>query len=181
MQRLAERDVSAVAMELVPRITRAQKMDALSSRPALPATRPCCSRPSSCRKYFPMLMTAAGTSRPARVVVLGAGVAGLQAIATARRLGAVGRSLRRAAGGQGTGRVARRASSSSAAGGRRAPKARAAMRKRGSEDFYRRQREIVGERLAASRRGDHHRARSRQARAARWSPRRWSRAWRPAR
>jgi H+-translocating NAD(P) transhydrogenase subunit alpha len=76
-------------MELVPRITRAQKMDSLSSQASAPATRRCCWRRARHGKFFPMLMTAAGTIPPARVLVLGAGVAGLQAIATARRLGAV--------------------------------------------------------------------------------------------
>ena len=89
IERLAQRGVIAFAMESIPRITRAQAMDALRRRRPSPATRRRCSRPSGCRSFFPMLMTAAGTVAPAKVLVLGAGVAGLQAIATARRLGAV--------------------------------------------------------------------------------------------
>ncbi len=89
VRQLAERDVSALAMELVPRITRAQKMDALSSQASIAGYKAVLLASAELPKYCPMLMTAAGTVRPARVVVLGAGVAGLQAIATARRLGAV--------------------------------------------------------------------------------------------
>jgi H+-translocating NAD(P) transhydrogenase subunit alpha len=86
---LAERDVSAIALELVPRITRAQKMDALSSQASIAGYKAVLLAAAELPKYFPLLMTAAGTVRPAKVVVLGAGVAGLQAIATARRLGAI--------------------------------------------------------------------------------------------
>jgi H+-translocating NAD(P) transhydrogenase subunit alpha len=81
--------VRALAMELVPRITRAQKMDALSSQATVAGYRAVLLAAARHDKFFPMLMTAAGTIPPARVLVLGAGVAGLQAIATARRLGAV--------------------------------------------------------------------------------------------
>jgi H+-translocating NAD(P) transhydrogenase subunit alpha len=76
-------------MELVPRITRAQKMDSLSSQATAAGYKAVCCRGAARPRFFPMLMTAAGTVPPARVLVLGAGVAGLQAIATARRLGAV--------------------------------------------------------------------------------------------
>ena len=86
---LAERRVSALAMELVPRITRAQKMDALSSQASIAGYKAVLLAACNLDKYFPLLMTAAGTVQPAKVVVMGAGVAGLQAIATARRLGAV--------------------------------------------------------------------------------------------
>jgi NAD(P) transhydrogenase subunit alpha len=89
MRALAERGVRALAMELVPRITRAQKMDALSSQATVAGYRAVLIAAARHSKFFPMLMTAAGTVQPARVLVLGAGVAGLQAIATARRLGAV--------------------------------------------------------------------------------------------
>lgn len=85
----AEGRITAVAMELVPRITRAQKMDALSSQASIAGYKAVLMAASELPRYFPLLMTAAGTVKPARVVVLGAGVAGLQAIATARRLGAV--------------------------------------------------------------------------------------------
>jgi NAD(P) transhydrogenase subunit alpha len=89
MRTLAERGVRALAMELVPRITRAQKMDALSSQATVAGYRAVLIAAARHGKFFPMFMTAAGTVPPARVLVLGAGVAGLQAIATARRLGAV--------------------------------------------------------------------------------------------
>ena len=86
---LADAGVTALAMELVPRISRAQSMDALSSQANLAGYRAVLTAAAEVDKYFPLLMTAAGTVRPAEVVVLGAGVAGLQALATARRLGAV--------------------------------------------------------------------------------------------
>jgi H+-translocating NAD(P) transhydrogenase subunit alpha len=86
---LAARGVSALAMELVPRITRAQTMDALSSQASIAGYRAVLVAATHLPRYFPLLMTAAGTVPPAKVLVLGAGVAGLQAIATARRLGAV--------------------------------------------------------------------------------------------
>ncbi len=81
--------VTALAMELIPRITRAQSMDALSSMATVAGYRAVLIGASLLPKMFPMLMTAAGTILPAKVFVVGAGVAGLQAIATARRLGAV--------------------------------------------------------------------------------------------
>ena len=87
--RLHERGVVAFAMEAIPRITRAQSMDALSSQATVAGYKGVLLGADRCPKLFPMLMTAAGTVAPARVLVLGAGVAGLQAIATARRLGAV--------------------------------------------------------------------------------------------
>jgi H+-translocating NAD(P) transhydrogenase subunit alpha len=86
---LAERGVTTLAMELVPRISRAQAIDALSSQANLVGYRAVIVASYHLDKYFPLFMTAAGTIRPATVVVLGAGVAGLQAVATARRLGAV--------------------------------------------------------------------------------------------
>jgi H+-translocating NAD(P) transhydrogenase subunit alpha len=89
MRALAAANVRALAMELVPRITRAQKMDALSSQATVAGYRAVLIAAADHAKFFPMLMTAAGTVPPAKVLVLGAGVAGLQAIATARRLGAV--------------------------------------------------------------------------------------------
>lgn len=86
---LVARKVSAFAMELVPRTTRAQSMDALSSQANLAGYKAVLLAASNLDKYFPLLMTAAGTVKPARVVIMGAGVAGLSAIATAKRLGAV--------------------------------------------------------------------------------------------
>ncbi|HEY7117808.1 MAG TPA: Re/Si-specific NAD(P)(+) transhydrogenase subunit alpha [Tepidisphaeraceae bacterium] len=86
---LADRGVSLIAMELIPRITRAQSMDALSSQANLAGYKAVIMAADASPRIFPMLMTAAGTLQAARVFVIGAGVAGLQAIATARRLGAV--------------------------------------------------------------------------------------------
>jgi len=88
-QQLAERRMIACSMELVPRTTRAQMMDALSSQSTVAGYKAVLLAANALQKFFPMLMTAAGTVRPARVLVIGAGVAGLQAIATARRIGAV--------------------------------------------------------------------------------------------
>jgi len=89
VQRLAAAGVTALAMEMIPRITRAQSMDALSSQSNIAGYKAVLLAASELPKFFPMLTTAAGTIPPAKVLVLGAGVAGLQAIATARRLGAV--------------------------------------------------------------------------------------------
>ena len=89
IERLAGRGVVAFAMESIPRITRAQAMDALSSQATVSGYKATLIAAERLPKFFPLLMTAAGTVAPAKVVVLGAGVAGLQAIATARRLGAV--------------------------------------------------------------------------------------------
>ncbi len=89
IRRFAEKRISSLPMELVPRITRAQKMDALSSQANIAGYKAVLIAAVSLPKYFPLFMTAAGTVKPARVVIMGAGVAGLQAIATAKRLGAV--------------------------------------------------------------------------------------------
>src|SRR5213592_1492463 len=89
IDRLAERGAVAFAMESIPRITRAQAMDALSSQATVSGYKAAILAAERLPRFFPMLMTAAGTVTPAKVLVLGAGVAGLQAIATARRLGAV--------------------------------------------------------------------------------------------
>jgi NAD(P) transhydrogenase subunit alpha len=89
MAALARAGVTAFAMELVPRITRAQAMDVLSSQANLAGFRIVLEAAIAFGRAFPMMMTAAGTIAPARVLVMGAGVAGLQAIATARRLGAI--------------------------------------------------------------------------------------------
>lgn len=101
-QALAARGLTSFAMELVPRITRAQAMDALSSQATVAGYKAAVMAADIVPRMFPLLMTAAGTVPPARVLVLGAGVAGLQAIATARRLGAVveGYDVRAAAGEQ---------------------------------------------------------------------------------
>ena len=89
IDRLRTAGISAFAMELVPRISRAQSMDALSSQAMVAGYRGGVVAAQMLRRFFPLNMTAAGTLQPAQVVVLGAGVAGLQAIATSRRLGAV--------------------------------------------------------------------------------------------
>jgi len=89
IEALAARGVTAFSLELLPRSSRAQSMDALSSQSSLAGYKAVLMAANRLGKFFPMLMTAAGTIPPARVLVLGAGVAGLQAIATARRLGAV--------------------------------------------------------------------------------------------
>lgn len=89
VKELAERKVTAFAMELIPRIARAQSMDSLSSMATVAGYKAVLLAAESLPKMFPMMMTAAGTISPARVFVIGAGVAGLQAIATARRLGGV--------------------------------------------------------------------------------------------
>lgn len=145
---LAEGGVTSLALELVPRVTRAQTMDALSSQASIAGYKAVLLAAWRLPKYFPLLMTAAGTIKPGRVVVMGAGVAGLQAIATAKRLGAVvevsdvrpavkeqveslgGRfiELPLAESGEGTGGYAREM----------------------GEDFLLRQREIVKRHLAAA-------------------------------
>src|SRR4051812_8971480 len=89
IERLAARGVVAFAMESIPRITRAQSMDALSSQATVGGYKAAVLAAEHLPRFFPMLMTAAGTVPPAKALVIGAGVAGLQAIATARRLGAV--------------------------------------------------------------------------------------------
>jgi H+-translocating NAD(P) transhydrogenase subunit alpha len=86
---LKERRITSFAMELVPRISRAQSMDALSSQASIAGYKAVLIAASRLQKFLPMLTTAAGTIRPSQLLIIGAGVAGLQAIATARRLGAV--------------------------------------------------------------------------------------------
>src|SRR5260370_38948309 len=86
---LKDRGITSFAMELVPRISRAQSMDALSSQASVAGYKAVLIAANTLEQFLPMLTTAAGTLRPATVLVIGAGVAGLQAIATARRLGAV--------------------------------------------------------------------------------------------
>lgn len=145
---LRSQGVSSVAMELIPRITRAQTMDALSSQASIAGYKAVLLAAGRLGKYFPLLMTAAGTIKPARVVIMGAGVAGLQAIATAKRLGAVVEvsDIRPAVKEQVESLGGRfialpMEESGEGAGG---------YAKEMSEDFLRRQREIVAERVAAS-------------------------------
>lgn len=102
IRKMRDRKITAFALELVPRITRAQSMDALSSQATAGGYSAVVMGAGNCPKFLPMLTTAAGTIRPATVLILGAGVAGLMAIATAKRLGALVEAydVRRAAGEQ---------------------------------------------------------------------------------
>ena len=86
---LQEKNISAFSVEMIPRISRAQAMDALSSQASIAGYKAVLLASTLLGKFFPMLTTAAGTVRPSKVLIIGAGVAGLQAIATARRLGAI--------------------------------------------------------------------------------------------
>jgi NAD(P) transhydrogenase subunit alpha len=146
VRQLAERGVSTLAMEMVPRITRAQSMDALSSQANIAGYKAVLEAAQRLDKYFPLLMTAAGTVQPARVVIMGAGVAGLQAIATARRLGAVVEvsdirpEVKEQVESLG-GKFIELPMQESGAG-------EGGYAKEMSEDFLRRQREIVAERVA---------------------------------
>ncbi|HEV2177991.1 MAG TPA: Re/Si-specific NAD(P)(+) transhydrogenase subunit alpha [Terriglobia bacterium] len=149
VQAIAATGATAFAVELMPRITRAQSMDALSSMATLCGYRAVVLAANTLPKIFPMLTTAAGTITPARVLIMGAGVAGLQAIATARRLGAVASAydLRPAVKEQ-----------VQSLGGRFVElpiEAADAQDARGyataqDESFYRRQRELLGEVVAES-------------------------------
>jgi H+-translocating NAD(P) transhydrogenase subunit alpha len=100
--RLRDQKITSFALDLLPRITRAQSMDVLSSQATVAGYRAALIGADLCPKFLPMLTTAAGTVRPARVLILGAGVAGLMAIATSKRLGAIVEAydVRRAAGEQ---------------------------------------------------------------------------------
>jgi NAD(P) transhydrogenase subunit alpha len=147
--RLARRGVTAFALELLPRITRAQSMDALSAMSNIAGYRAVLLAAAALPRVVPMMVTAAGTISPSRALVIGAGVAGLQAIATARRLGAVVEAYdtRPAVKEQVESLGARfveldlETGDAQDAGGY----ARAQ-----SEEFYRRQRELLGKRVAAS-------------------------------
>jgi NAD(P) transhydrogenase subunit alpha len=147
--RLAARGVTAFAMELVPRVTRAQAMDALSSQATVAGYRAVLLAAGALPRMFPMLVTAAGTVPAARVFVIGAGVAGLQAIATAKRLGAIveGYDTRRAAAEQIQSLGARVFDPGLDAG--QAEDAGGYARAQ-SEDFYLRQRQAMAQRAAAS-------------------------------
>jgi NAD(P) transhydrogenase subunit alpha len=140
---LAARGVSFLAMELMPRITRAQSMDALSSMATVAGYKAALIAADNLPRMFPMLMTAAGTVAPARVLVIGAGVAGLQAIATARRLGAVvsGYDIRPAVKEQVESLGARFVALEIEAAG---AEDKGGYAKAMGEDFYRRQRELLG-------------------------------------
>jgi len=144
---LAKQKVSAFSLDLVPRISRAQSMDALSSQAGIAGYKGVLIAANHLPKFFPLLMTAAGTVAPARVLVMGAGVAGLQAIATARRLGAVVEAydVRPAVKDEvhslGATFLELPLEAQEGAGG---------YAREQSEDFLRRQRELLGDRVAAS-------------------------------
>jgi len=148
-RQLAERGVNFLAMELMPRITRAQSMDALSSMATVAGYKAVLIAADNLPRMFPMLMTAAGTLKPARVLVIGAGVAGLQAIATARRLGAVvsGYDIRAAVKEQIESLGARFVVLEIEGG---AAEDKGGYAKAMGEDFYRRQREALGAVLAGN-------------------------------
>jgi NAD(P) transhydrogenase subunit alpha len=144
---LAQRQATFLAMELMPRITRAQSMDALSSMATIAGYQAVLIAAGNLNRMFPMLMTAAGTIAPARVLVIGAGVAGLQAIATSRRLGAVvsGYDIRAAVKEQIESLGARFVVLNVEAGG---AEDKGGYAKAMDEDFYRRQREAMAGVLA---------------------------------
>lgn len=147
--RLAARNLTSFAMELMPRITRAQSMDALSSQSTVSGYRAVMLAAVALPRFFPMLVTAAGTVSPARVLVIGAGVAGLQAIATAHRLGAIVEAYdTRPAVKEQVESVGARfveleldTADAEDAGG---------YARRQSDEFYAKQRELLGRRVAAS-------------------------------
>ena len=144
---LAAQRVTAFSLELVPRISRAQSMDALSSQAGVAGYKAVLIAANRLGKFFPLLITAAGTVTPSRVLVLGAGVAGLQAIATARRLGAVVEAydVRPAVKDEvkslGASFVELPLQAQEGQGGYAAQQ---------SEEFLRRQRELIGDHVAAS-------------------------------
>ena len=144
---LAARKVSFLAMELMPRITRAQSMDALSSMATVAGYKAALIAADALPRMMPMLMTAAGTITPARALVIGAGVAGLQAIATARRLGGIvsGYDIRAAAREQVESLGARFVVLAVEAEG---VEDKSGYARAMGEDFYRRQRELLGDVLA---------------------------------
>ena len=145
---LAANRVTSFSMELIPRVTRAQPMDALSSQASIAGYKAVLLAAWRLPKYLPLLMTAAGTIKPARVVVMGAGVAGLQAIATAKRLGAVVEvsDIRAAVKEQVESLGGRFIELPSAESG----EGQGGYAREMGEDFLRRQREIVQKHLAAA-------------------------------
>ena len=147
---LAERGLTSFALELVPRISRAQSMDALSSTATMVGYKAVLLAAERLPRMMPMMMTAAGTIAPARVLVIGAGVAGLQAIATARRLGAVVEAYDvRPAVKEQVQSLGREVRGAAARGGQRAED-KGGYAKAQDEEFYRRQRELLGRVVAES-------------------------------
>ena len=149
MQSLAERRLAVFSMELMPRITRAQSMDALSSMATIAGYKAVLLAAQHSPRMFPLMMTAAGTLTPARLLVLGAGVAGLQAIATARRMGAVVEAydVRPAVKEQVESLGARFVELKLDAGD---AETRGGYATAQSEEFYRRQRDLLAEHLSKS-------------------------------
>jgi NAD(P) transhydrogenase subunit alpha len=147
--KLEGRRINAFSMDLVPRISRAQKMDALSSMSTVAGYKAALLAAASLGKFFPLFMTAAGTIPPAKVFVLGAGVAGLQAIATARRLGAVVEAfdvrpaVREEVQSLGATFVSAELASESAVGA-------GGYAKEQSEDFHRRERELLARHVSSA-------------------------------
>ncbi len=149
LRRMSSRRMSAFAMELMPRISRAQPMDALSSQATISGYKAVLIAANSLPKLFPMMMTAAGTIPPARVFVIGAGVAGLQAIAVSKRLGAVVEAYdvrpvvkeQVASLGAKFVELPLKVEDSQTAGG---------YAKAQSEDFYKRQQQLLGEHAASA-------------------------------
>jgi NAD(P) transhydrogenase subunit alpha len=146
---IADRGVTSFSMELIPRITRAQSMDALSSMATVAGYKAVLLAAEALPKMFPMFMTAAGTVKAAKVFVIGAGVAGLQAIATARRLGAVVNAydIRPAVKEQVQSLGAKFVEMKLETG---AAEDRGGYAKAMDDEFYRRQRELMGEVVAVS-------------------------------
>jgi NAD(P) transhydrogenase subunit alpha len=144
---LARQGVTAFSLELVPRISRAQSMDALSSQAGVAGYKSVLMAANRLGKFFPLLITAAGTVTPARVLVLGAGVAGLQAIATARRLGAIVEAydvrpaVKEEVKSLGASFVELQLEAQEGQGG---------YAREQSEEFLKRQRELIGEHVAAA-------------------------------
>jgi len=149
VKELAERGVTLFALELVPRISRAQAMDVLSSQASIAGYRAVLLAATTLPKIFPMMTTAAGTITPARVFVFGAGVAGLQAIATAKRLGAVVSATDvRAAVKEQVQSLGAKFVESSAAHAGAAAEAAGGYARAMDEDFYQKQREAMREVVA---------------------------------
>ena len=142
--------VSAMALEYLPRITRAQAMDALSSQANLAGYKAVILAAERSPKIFPMLMTAAGTIQPAKVFVIGAGVAGLAGDRHGPAAGRGRQRVRRAAGGEGTGAERRGEVRRTAAGHHRARRTRAAMRRNFPPSSRRKQRELMAKVIAES-------------------------------
>lgn len=144
---LARQGITAFSLELVPRISRAQSMDALSSQAGVAGYKSVLMAANRLGKFFPLLITAAGTVTPARVLVLGAGVAGLQAIATARRLGAIVEAydvrpaVKEEVKSLGAAFVELPLEAQEGQGG---------YAREQSEEFLKRQRELIGEHVAAA-------------------------------